>query len=304
MSGAIRVYVEVGGKRAFASAADWPGWSRGAKDEKSALEALAAYAPRYAKVAKLAHVDPPKDAASFTVIERLNGNASTDFGVPGMPAKNESKKLTAAETKRLVALVEACWKYLDQVKARSPQELRKGPRGGGRDRDKMYAHLLEAEVAYAKQLGVSIKDPEQGLAADVLDGCDVLIWWGHARHSEISNAKAKEIVRRIKAGNLSLIALHSAHWSEPFVEAMRERAMDDAQKAVPKGTQIEYITPPRFGAPKADAALTPKTPKRARAPAPAAAALPAATPIAIIAAVDELREARTYSNDAPPGRTN
>ena len=161
MSGAIRVYVEVGGKRAFASAADWPGWSRGGKDEKSALEALAAYAPRYAKVAKLAHLDLPKEATSFTVIERLNGNASTDFGVPGMPAKNESKTLTAAETKRLVALVEACWKYLDQVKARSPQELRKGPRGGGRDRDKMYAHVFEAEVAYAKQLGVSIKEPDR-----------------------------------------------------------------------------------------------------------------------------------------------
>jgi len=161
VSGAIRVYVEVGGKRAFASAADWPGWSRGGKDEKSALEALAAYAPRYAKVAKLAHVDLPKDATSFTVIERLNGNASTDFGVPGMPAKNESKTLTAAETKRLVALVEACWKYLDQVKAHSPQELRKGPRGGGRDRDKMYMHVLEAEVAYAKQLGVTIKEPDR-----------------------------------------------------------------------------------------------------------------------------------------------
>jgi trehalose utilization protein len=106
---------------------------------------------------------------------------------------------------------------------------------------------------------VSIKDPEQGLAADVLDNCDVLIWWGHARHAEISNEKAKEIVDRIKGGKLSLIALHSAHWSEPFVEAMRERTREEAQKTVPKGTRIEYVTPPRFGAPKPDAAMTPKT---------------------------------------------
>ena len=67
---------------------------------------------------------------------------------------------------------------------------------------------------------VTLNDPEQGLSAAVLDNCDVLIWWGHVRNNAISNAKAKELVRRIKEGRLSLIALHSAHWSEPFVEAM------------------------------------------------------------------------------------
>jgi trehalose utilization protein len=106
---------------------------------------------------------------------------------------------------------------------------------------------------------VSIKDPEQGLAADVLDNCDVLIWWGHQRHTEISNARAKDIVARIKSGKLSLLALHSAHWSEPFVEAMRERTKLDAEKALPKGTRIEYVTPPRFGQPKANGPLTPRT---------------------------------------------
>src|ERR1043165_7662475 len=105
---------------------------------------------------------------------------------------------------------------------------------------------------------VSIKDPEQGLAADVLDNCDVMIWWGHARHTEISNAKAKEIVERIKAGKLSLISLHSAHWSEPFVEAMRERTREDAQKSIPAGTKIEYILPKRFSVPKTNDALTPR----------------------------------------------
>ena len=157
-----RVYVEVGGKRAFASAADWPGWSRSGKTEPAALEALAAYAPRYAKVARLARVDFPEDASDLNVVERLNGNASTDFGVPGMPAKNESRPLTDAEAARMIALVEACWKYLDNVVAKSPQALTKGPRGGGRDRDKMYAHVLEAELGYARQIGVRIKEPDRG----------------------------------------------------------------------------------------------------------------------------------------------
>ena len=159
--GKTRVYLEVGSKKTFASAADWPGWSRSGKDEALALEALAAYAPRYAKVAKLAHADFPKDATSFTVVERLKGNATTDFGAPGVPAKNESKPLTAPEAKRMIALVEACWKYLDQVRAKAPEGLRKGPRGGGRDREKMYAHVLDAEVGYGPAIGVRVKKSDR-----------------------------------------------------------------------------------------------------------------------------------------------
>ena len=153
--------MEVGGKRAFASAADWPGWARGGKDEKLALEALAAYATRYAKVAKLAKLALPRNATDFEIVERQKGSASTDFGVPGTPAKDESKPLRDADLKRLLSLTEACWKYLDQVKAKVPQELRKGPRGGGRDRDKMYAHVLDAEMAYASALRVKLKAPDR-----------------------------------------------------------------------------------------------------------------------------------------------
>jgi hypothetical protein len=161
VSGSTRVYIEAGAKKRFASAGDWPGWSRAGKDETSALAALAAYAPRYAKVAKLARIEFPKDATSFNVIERLRGNATTDFGAPGVPAKSESKPLTLSETERMVALVEACWKYLDQVRAKAPEELRKGPRGGGRDREKMYAHVLDAEVGYGPAIGVRVKKSDR-----------------------------------------------------------------------------------------------------------------------------------------------
>ena len=56
------VYLEIGTKRVFASAADWPGWCRAGKDEKLALEALAAYVPRYAPVPKIARMDFPATA--------------------------------------------------------------------------------------------------------------------------------------------------------------------------------------------------------------------------------------------------
>lgn len=162
-----RVYVEVGDKRAFASAADWPGWSRSGKTEEAALEALAAYAPRYAKVAKLAKEDLSKDASDFIVVERLKGNASTDFGVPGNLAKDDSRPLTPKQRERLASLVEACWKYLDQVCAKVPQELSKGPRGGGRDRDKMYAHVVESEVGYSNAMGLRLKQPDRAALSEV-----------------------------------------------------------------------------------------------------------------------------------------
>ncbi|TMC53122.1 MAG: hypothetical protein E6J20_08615 [Chloroflexi bacterium] len=161
MSGRTRVYVEVGGKRAFASAADFPGWSRSGKDEPAALANLAAYAPRYAKVAKLAGVDFSQSAPTFDVVERLKGNATTDFGAPGIPAREETKKLTPKQTERMLALVDAAWKYLDQVRAKAPSALRKGPRGGGRDRDKMYQHVIDAELEYGKGIGLRLKQPDR-----------------------------------------------------------------------------------------------------------------------------------------------
>jgi hypothetical protein len=161
---AIRVYLEIGARRTFASAADWPGWCRSGKHEQAALEALAAYAPRYAHVAAIAKATfPPRAADSFAVVERLPGDATTEFGAPGAIAKAESRPLTPKETERMLALLEACWTALDRAVAKAPQSLRKGPRGGGRDRDPMFEHVLGAESAYASKIG---------LKAPPLDGRD------------------------------------------------------------------------------------------------------------------------------------
>ena len=157
MAQPTRVYIEVGRKRTFASAADWPGWARGGKDEADALATLARYAPRYAKVATLAKVDFPVNATNFTVVEHQSGDASTDYGVPHKPAKDEARKMTPSEIARMTALMAAAWKYFDQVSAKAPRELRKGPRGGGRDTDKIVEHVLGAETEYAKAIGLRIQ---------------------------------------------------------------------------------------------------------------------------------------------------
>ncbi len=109
---------------------------------------------------------------------------------------------------------------------------------------------------------VNINDPGQGLAQGVLDDCHVLLWWGHVRQAEITPESGRAIVERIKDGRLSLVALHSAHWSTPFVEAMNERTrLDVAGKLLAGGNErIEttFVAPvPRYTVPKADARVTP-----------------------------------------------
>jgi len=155
----VSVALEIGPKRAFASALDWPGWSRGGKTPELALQALATYAARYEPVAKAAAASFPK-RLEFDVVERQRGDASTDYGVPGAVAKIETKPLTKAELERMCLLVEACWREFDRVAKKAPLELRLGPRGGGRNRDKMMAHVFGAEAsAYAPRLGLKIPEP-------------------------------------------------------------------------------------------------------------------------------------------------
>jgi hypothetical protein len=159
------VYVEAGNKKSFACAVDWPGWCRAGKTEEAALESLAAYAPRYAAVAATAGRRlAPKDADRLDVVERVSGSASTDFGVPGAIADVDRRKLSGKEAQRVAALVGAAWEILDVVVAGAPAKLRKGPRGGGRDRDAIVDHVLGAEVAYARKVGVRVKQPADGEA--------------------------------------------------------------------------------------------------------------------------------------------
>jgi trehalose utilization protein len=108
-----------------------------------------------------------------------------------------------------------------------------------------YEHFLGNQIAgHLFQVGgtkpefsvksVRLDDPDQGLSKETLDNCDVLIWWGHVRHDDVKDDLVKNIVQRIQDGRLSLIALHSAHWSKPFVQAMNARAIQDALSSLPR----------------------------------------------------------------------
>ena len=152
----LRVVLEVAPKRSFASALDWPGWSRSGKAADEALEALLAYAPRYAKVAKRAKVafSPPATARGVEIVERQKGSAGTEFGVPSSTARPESDPLPTRELNRLINLLEASWATFDAaVRKAEGTTLTLGPRGGGRQVPKMIEHVREAESAYVHQIG-------------------------------------------------------------------------------------------------------------------------------------------------------
>ena len=142
----------------FASALDWPGWSRSAKTDELAIEALLAYAPRYAPVAEAAGLDFPT-SFDAEVVERLEGGSGTEFGVPSRIHDADRRAVDAAEADRLARIVAAAWTTFDRVAAGAPAELRKGPRGGGRDRDKMVGHVIESDWYYARELGIKARQP-------------------------------------------------------------------------------------------------------------------------------------------------
>ena len=163
MSKPVRVMVERGKKkRSVAVAFDWPGWDRSGKTEEAALEVLESYRPRYAKVAERAGLrDAFSEAGEFEVVERVAGIGMTDFyGLSGVPPRPEHDQMTDAECERKIALLEATWATLDETAARVSPELRKGPRGGGRERDEIVRHVVGWEIYdLARKVGVK-RDPE------------------------------------------------------------------------------------------------------------------------------------------------
>src|ERR687886_1361813 len=145
----VRTVVERGpkGKRAVAFALEWPGWSRGAKSAELALETLESYRERYRPVAGLAGMAREFDAAGpLEVVEDRVGTGSTDFwGISFSPSSTEQGPMGGAEPERNPTPPPGCWGVFDEVAARVSAEMRKGPRGGGRERDQIIRHTIRTE---------------------------------------------------------------------------------------------------------------------------------------------------------------
>ena len=169
MADQLRVALEIGpkGKQVVAFAPDWPGLERGAKTEDAAITRLQAYLPRYAPIATLAGMGAQFAATSATiaVVERYPGTGSTDFwGISFAFSQFDQQAMSSDELERDLTLMQACWTFFDGVRSRVSEEMRKGPRGGGRDRDRIVRHTLGAEQDFAAKLGV--RAPEGVLLTD------------------------------------------------------------------------------------------------------------------------------------------
>jgi hypothetical protein len=154
----LAVVIEAAPKKVFASALDWPGWSRSGKTDEAAIETLLAYAPRFGQVAGEAGQAFPS-SFEVHVVDRQDGGSGTEFGVPSRIHDVDRLPVDSGEADRLAAIVAAAWTTFDRVAASAPAELRKGPRGGGRERDKMVAHVIEADWYYARELGIKTRQP-------------------------------------------------------------------------------------------------------------------------------------------------
>jgi len=173
MTDELRVTLEIGprGKQVAAVAPDWPGLERGAKTGEAAIERLQSYLPRYARVAKLAGLDAEFAAiTSVDLVETYPGNGSTDFwGISFAFSSIDRQEMSKPEIERELTLMHACWAFFDEARSRVSAELRKGPRGGGRDRDHIVRHTFGPEQQWAAKLEVRAPDgavlTDEGLKA-------------------------------------------------------------------------------------------------------------------------------------------
>jgi hypothetical protein len=163
------VYLEIGKKRTFAGAIQWPGWCRSGRDEEAALHALCVYGPRYAAILRSTQLEflPPADTSAFTVVERLAGNATTDFGAPGKTPASDRLPVGDGELSRFQELLIAGWQAFDaSLHLAAGKELRKGPRGGGRNVEEIAWHVLGADLAYLGSLGYKLEKQVEGQPGD------------------------------------------------------------------------------------------------------------------------------------------
>lgn len=220
----VRVVLERGthGRKAVAFAVDWPGWSRGGSSPEAALATLEAYRERYRPTAARAGMEAEFEAAGpLEVVEDRVGTGSTDYwGISFSPCSLEQGPMTDEEVERKVRLLQGAWAFFDEVGARVSPELRKGPRGGGRDRDRIIRHVIRTESEdFAKKVGLRV--PEEGALGDALPG------YRAAYLAAIRACHRGEVPFRARTWTLPFLIRHSAYHALDHAWEMEDKDLTD-----------------------------------------------------------------------------
>jgi hypothetical protein len=221
----VRTVIDSGpkGKRVVAFALDWPGWSRGAKSREVAVETLDSYRERYRPIAALAGMAREFDAAGpLEIIEEKVGTGSTDFwGISFSPSATELDPMAEGKLERGITLLRACWSFFDDVAARVTPEMRKGPRGGGRERDEIIRHVIRVEsLDFAKQVGLEMPDGPT-LTGEVRR---------QYREDYIAGMRAYnsgEVNRRMRSWTLPFLVRHSAFHTLDHAWEMEDKDLSE-----------------------------------------------------------------------------
>jgi hypothetical protein len=104
---------------------------------------------------------PPAKASTLEVVERLKGDATTDFGAPSIAPKADARSIDRRWRARQEKILRASWKAFDRAVKNVAGPLEKGPRGGGREVDAIVAHVVGAEASYARMIGADAKGFEE-----------------------------------------------------------------------------------------------------------------------------------------------
>lgn len=184
----IIVFVESGKRKTFVGATDWPGWIRWGKDESAAISSLLDYGDRYAGVLNSGGIQfqPPETAAYFQVLERHKGNATTDFGAHDIILDCDSEPVNQVDLQRWLNILQASWNAFDRAAIEAQGKvLRKGPRGGGRDLEKIMVHVLQADQAYLRRIAWRVSKMDGHTVSDQMDRTRGMIL--QALHSAVEN---------------------------------------------------------------------------------------------------------------------
>jgi hypothetical protein len=133
--------------------------------------------------------------------------------------------MSEAELERKISLLQACWAFFDDVAARVSPEMRKGPRGGGRDRNRIIRHTIRTESEdFAKQVGLRIPE-EAALTPE-----------GLRRHREtyiaaMRDYNAGRIEHQMRSWSLPFLIRHSAFHTLDHAWEMQDKDLSAPEGA-------------------------------------------------------------------------